>query len=128
MLFDLIGRYSYPIDIHPATGTKADMEKFHRTTAFKAYGRGESYGIPYRSLVAKGYANLLAAGRCMGADPLMQASVRVIPCCYITGQAAGIAAALSVRADGDVRSVKYADLARQIVSLGGWLRTKEEES
>lgn len=125
---DEIGRYSYPIDIHPATGTKADMEKFHRTTAFKKYGRGESYGIPYRSLVAKGYANLLAAGRCMGTDPLMQASVRVIPCCYITGQAAGIAAALSVRADGDVRSVKYADLARQIVSLGGWLRTKEEES
>ena len=40
-------------------------------------------------------SNVLVAGRALGADRAMQASIRVIPACYITGQAAGAAAALS---------------------------------
>jgi hypothetical protein len=52
------------------------------------------YQIPFRCLVAKGAKNLLAAGRCLSADQLALSSARVMTTCSMTGQAAGIAAAL----------------------------------
>lgn len=90
---DEIGRYSYPIDIHPMTPDKDGMEQFNRDVSTK-HKDGESYSIPYGCLVPKGLRNVLVAGRNIGTDHAMQASARVIPCCYITGQAAGIAAAI----------------------------------
>ena len=47
----------------------------------------------------------------------MQASVRVMPGCFITGQAAGTAAALAV-AKRDVRSVNI-DRLREILKSSG---------
>jgi hypothetical protein len=41
--------------------------------------------------------NILAAGRCISIEPKMADLVRVIPPCWVTGQAAGAAAALSVQ-------------------------------
>jgi len=90
---DEIGRYSYPIDIHPMTPDKAGMQGFQQSISMR-HADGETYSIPYRCLVPVGIDNLLVAGRCIGADRAMQASTRVIPCCYITGQAAGVAAAV----------------------------------
>lgn len=89
---DEIGRYSYPIDIHPMTPDQNGMTEFHQSISMR-HQDGESYSTPYRCLIPLGLKNLLVAGRCIGADRPMQASVRVIPCCYITGQAAGVAAA-----------------------------------
>ena len=40
----------------------------------------------------------------------MQASIRVMPGCYLTGQAAGTAAALASRGDGNVRKVNVPEL------------------
>ena len=71
------------------------LETFHHHAIERMrHGAGQSYSIPYRCLVPKGLNNVLVAGRCIGADRGMQASARVIPCCYITGQAAGVAAAV----------------------------------
>ncbi len=52
------------------------------------------YQIPFRCLVPRGAKNLLAAGRCLSADQLALSSARVMTTCAMTGQAAGIAAAL----------------------------------
>ena len=52
----------------------------------------------------------------------MQASVRVIPGCFITGQAAGVAAALAVDANAKARKVEYAALRARLKSLGAVLR------
>ncbi len=93
---DEIGRYSYPVDIHPMTADKNGIKGFAKAISMR-HENGESYSIPYRSLVVKGIKNLLVAGRSIGADRGMQASVRVIPCCYITGQAAGVGAAISAK-------------------------------
>lgn len=91
---DEIGRYCYPVDIHPQN---ADAETYRRFleefTRKYCYKKGESYGIPLRSLVPKGLDNVLVAGRCIGAAREMQASVRVMPCCFLTGEAAGREAA-----------------------------------
>ncbi len=55
---DEIGRYAYPIDIHPATlGDAASGE----TTPPVHYADGESYGIPYRSLLPRDTENVLVA-------------------------------------------------------------------
>ena len=104
---DQVGRYCYPVDVHTSKpgdqkAFEAFLKEYQRDMKYK---KGESYGIPYRALVPKSFSNVLVAGRCIGTDQKMQASVRVMPGCFVTGQAAGTAAALAV-ASGDVRAVK----------------------
>jgi hypothetical protein len=52
-------------------------------------------GIPLRSLQAKEDTSLFMAGRCISCSHEAQASIRVIGTCLATGEAAGIAAALT---------------------------------
>jgi len=56
-----------------------------------------SYGIPYRCLVPLEVDNLLIAGRMMSTDTIVHNSTRNTACCMACGQAAGTAAALSLR-------------------------------
>lgn len=58
---------------------------------------GRYFQVPYRSLVPKGVDNLIVAGRCIGGDKISHAAVRSMMCCTVTGQGAGVAAAVSVR-------------------------------
>jgi hypothetical protein len=118
---DEIGRYSYPVDIHAMKPDNASYAAFESEYRTLRYGVGESYGIPYRALIPKGLFNVLVAGRCISTDRQMQASVRVMPGCFITGQAAGTAAALSVDFSGDVRHVKISDLRKNLALLGAYL-------
>ena len=67
----------------------------------------------------------------MGTDQKMQASIRVMPGCFITGQAAGAAAALaSMLPDGktgNVRSVAYRELADALTALGAYLPNRKAD-
>jgi len=54
---------------------------------------GPTYEVPFGALCAD-TENLYAAGRCIAAEEDMWDVTRVIPCCAVTGEAAGIAAAL----------------------------------
>jgi hypothetical protein len=56
---------------------------------------GPAYEIPYESLYGKKVKNLITAGRCISADDEVWDLTRVIPTCAVTGEAAGIAAALT---------------------------------
>ena len=56
------------------------------------------YQIPYRSLVPRGSANVLVAGRLLDADRGAYGAVRVMVTCNQTGEAAGVAAVLALRA------------------------------
>lgn len=57
------------------------------------YLRGNGYyEIPIGSLKVAGLANVWAAGKCLSAEPLAQASARVAGCCWATGEAAAVAA------------------------------------
>ncbi|HHX71488.1 MAG TPA: FAD-dependent oxidoreductase, partial [Clostridiales bacterium] len=60
------------------------------------------------------------AGRSISTDRYMQSSVRVMPGCYITGQAAGAAAALA-KASGDVRGVDVNALRSALIAQGAYL-------
>jgi hypothetical protein len=59
-----------------------------------------SCGVPLRALRARDDARLFMAGRCLSCSHEAQAAVRVIGTCLATGEAAGLAAALTA-ADGD---------------------------
>ena len=91
---DEIGRYSYPVDIHPSAPNDTEYEKFRKEFSELRHKPGESYGIPYRCLLPLKLKNVFVAGRCISSDRYIQGSVRVMPACYITGQAAGTSSAL----------------------------------
>jgi hypothetical protein len=58
---------------------------------------GRYFHVPYRALVPKGVGNLLVAGRSIGGDKISHAAVRNMMCCAVSGQGAGVAAAVSVK-------------------------------
>lgn len=57
--------------------------------------RGPVYEVPFRTLYAKNVKNLIVAGRCTSVTDEMWDIMRVIPCCAVTGEAAGTAAAMT---------------------------------
>lgn len=57
--------------------------------------RGPVFAIPFESLYGKEVRNLITAGRCISVTDDMWDITRVIPCCAVTGQAAGTAAAMT---------------------------------
>lgn len=78
---------------------------------------GRYWHVPYRALVPRQVENLLVAGRSIGGDLMSHASSRNMMCCAVSGQGAGVAAAVSVKRDEpfdrlDVAAVR-AELTRQ---------------
>ncbi|MEW6359247.1 MAG: FAD-dependent oxidoreductase [Planctomycetota bacterium] len=119
---DEIGRYNYPIDIHRSSTDEEDYRKFWKEfTEEMRLKKGESYGIPYRSLIPKDVENLLVAGRCISTDRKMQGSIRVMPGCFITGQAAGMAAALCAAKGRRPRDVDANHLRDNLRGMGAYL-------
>ncbi len=57
--------------------------------------RGPVYELPFRTLYNKKIKNLIVAGRCTSVNETLWDVMRVIPCCAVTGQAAGTAAAMT---------------------------------
>jgi flavin-dependent dehydrogenase len=118
---DEIGRYAYPIDIHPSDTSVEGFKKFEKEYYNLRYKDGESYGIPYRALTPRGLQNLLVAGRCVSCDRYMQSSIRVMPGCYITGQAAGVAAAMAAEKNTDTRGIDIKELQSRLKAIGAYL-------
>jgi hypothetical protein len=118
---DEIGRYSYPADIHSGTNDDAGYKKYAENFERLRLKRGESYGIPYRALVVRGLDNLLVAGRCISCDRYIQSSIRVIPGCYITGQAAGVGAAVAASSGTAARDADTGEIQRNLIALGAYL-------
>jgi FAD-dependent oxidoreductase family protein len=88
---------------------------------------GALYHIPYRSLLPRRASNLLAAGRCISVDHRVHHATKEIPPCFATGEAAGIAVAMALRARATVNDVDVAALRRAIVAAGGLLPGTPEE-
>ncbi len=110
---DAVLRNSYPIDVHPPSPEEPQFDAFLKP--------GEYYEIPYRCLVPKKVEQLLVAGRCISATHEAQGSLRTSPACMALGQAAGTAAALSLREEVSPRLLN-SDLLRQtLISQGAYL-------
>jgi len=79
--------------------------------------RGPAYEVPFRTLYSGKGKNLIMAGRTTSVTEPMWELMRVIPCCAVTGEAAGIAAAMTDDfASLDVRTLQT-ELVRRGVKL-----------
>jgi hypothetical protein len=78
--------------------------------------------IPYGALVPQQLDGMLACGRHISCDPNSHGFMREIPQCWITGQAAGVAAALAVQNRMAPRGVDVAELQAALQGQGVYLR------
>lgn len=85
---DSVCVFGYGMDVHSRDGKMAGG--FHGESA-------DMYEIPYRCLIPENCKNLLVAGKTICAESQAAGSLRVMPACMATGQAAGAAAFLAVR-------------------------------
>ena len=58
---------------------------------------GRYFQVPYGITVPRQVENLLVAGRCVAGDKISHAATRNMMCCTVTGQGAGVAAAVSIK-------------------------------
>jgi len=79
---------------------------------------GRYFHVPYRALVPRGVGNLLVAGRAIGGDRVSHAAVRNMMCCAVSGQGAGVAAAISLRRDESPDRVDIPSVQRELVRQG----------
>lgn len=76
--------------------------------------RGPMYEVPFRTLYSQKVKNLICAGRCTSVTDSMWDVMRVIPCCAVTGQAAGTAAAMT----NDFSTLDVAELQEILIRDG----------
>ena len=66
---------------------------------------GRYFQVPYGITVPLEVENLLAAGRSVAGDKISHAATRQMMCCTVTGQGAGVAAAVSIKDNVTCRQV-----------------------
>lgn len=96
---DVVAQTNYEIDIHSPDAKKTTDER-----------RIDGYDIPYRTMVPASVSNLLVAGRSISATHVAMSSMRVQATCYALGQAAGVAASLSIEGDCEMKDVPIGEL------------------
>lgn len=110
---DAILLASNSIDMHAAAGMDG--------TKYVTVEKGEWYGVSYGCLVPVQVEGLLVAGRTLSATSEGAGAVRVMPPCMEMGHAAGIAAAMAVKAHCPVRKIDVKALQAQMVKEGTFL-------
>lgn len=83
--------------------------------------RGPIYEVPFRTLYNKSVKNLIVAGRCTSTDQVLWDVMRVIPCCAVTGQAAGTAASMT----DDFSTLNVKELQTKLLNNGVILHEKD---
>lgn len=106
---DSIALCGYFIDIHNGAGQGTYRVSIE-----------EPFGIPYGCLVSKDVANLMMAGRDISVDNITFGAARIMNVCMAVGQAAGDAAAMTVRsgcapADVDVKKLRQKLLSQKAI-------------
>jgi hypothetical protein len=69
-------------------------------------------------MVPRKVENLLVAGRCVAGDRISHSATRQMMCCTVTGQAAGVAAALSIKENNHCRQVDIVSLQKALYRQG----------
>lgn len=101
----------------------APIEDHHNQagTKWEYLPEGATYQVPYRCLIPKDSVNLLVAGRSLSATHDAHASVRSMGQCMGMGQAAGIAAALSIDQNCSPAKIRIEDLQKKLIGYGAIL-------
>jgi hypothetical protein len=78
--------------------------------------------VPYGAIVPADLDNVLVGGRHVATDPQTQAFMREIPQCWLTGQAAGVAAALSAGTGAGPKAIDVRELRSELRGQGVYLQ------
>ena len=106
---DTVARGCYPIDIHNPTGSGTTIIELKE---------GEAYSIPYRSMLVRGFDNLIMGCRAIWGTHEAHSAYRVQPIVMCIGHAAGAAAALAHSAGADYRQVDVKALRETLKTQG----------
>jgi hypothetical protein len=79
---------------------------------------GRYLQVPYRTMLPRSIRGLLVAGRAIGGDRIAHAATRNMSCCAVTGQGAGVAAAISIQSGTEVAEVDMAAVQSELVAQG----------
>ena len=79
---------------------------------------GRYYQVPYGIILPQKVDNLLVAGRCVSGDKISFAATRQMMHCAVTGQGAGIAAAVSVKDNTTCREVDITKVQKALRKQG----------
>lgn len=115
---DVIAHGGYPVDIHPPKEDNATKELRKKIVHFKS---GETYSIPYRSLVNEKVSNLITVGRCISTTFEAQGAIRVTPIAGAIGHAGGVAAGLAAKQGIHTCDVNIHELQRVLKAQGAYL-------
>ncbi len=77
--------------------------------------------LPLRMIIPKGMDNLWVAGRCASMTHGGQSAARVSGACFVMGQAAGVGAAMAIRAGIKPSELLASDLQHSLSGLGVFL-------
>ena len=116
---DTIGVQGWPVEAH----VEGTVEFRFPPAGLGSRGVNQ---LPYRMLVPQGVRNLLTVGRSASMTQWGQSSARVTGPCFVMGQAAGVAAHLSLSGgtDGaDVAAVDISRLQHRLEATGAYLGT-----
>lgn len=99
-----------------------DRNQHHEDSVGCAYTH--KYGglfleFPYRTLVVKGFKNMITAGRTIASEGEVRGLTRLIAPSAMTGEAAGTAASIAVRKNCDINDVPVDELQYIIKSANG---------
>ncbi|SLM31966.1 Invasion protein IbeA [Desulfamplus magnetovallimortis] len=119
----IIGRYTMTED------DVRNQARFHDSIGIfpeflDAYGvviiptTGRYFQVPYGIIQPKGMENLLVAGRCVSGDRISHSALRQMMCCTVTGQGAGVAAAVSVKEGVSTGNVNIEHVQNALIKQG----------
>ena len=101
----VVRRAHFNFDVHNLTGASLD-----KTGAQKHFKQSNDYTIPYGCLLPKNVENLLLSGRNISGSHMAHSNFRIMSVCIALGEAAGTAAALSIKQNKKLCDVDAKDI------------------
>lgn len=109
---DTIALAGYNLDIHTGVGIVLQPSD-------------HAIGVPYGCLVSRNVDGLLASGRCISAKPYPLGLIRAMSTCFAIGEAAGTAAAMSIRSGTKLTALDVSALRARLSENGAILATDQ---
>lgn len=102
----------YPLDHHHDKNPDAPEEEFPSIPSFS---------VPYQSLIPEKIDNLIVAEKSISVSHRVNGATRLQPCVMLIGQAAGMAADMSLDHNSSPRDLSIRELQRDLLDAGCWL-------
>lgn len=105
----VVRRAFFNFDVHNLTGASLD-----KTGIQKEWKQNGEYTIPYGCILPKNVEGLLLSGRNISGSHLAHSNFRIMSVCIALGEAAGVAAALSVKQQKNLRDIDVREIQARV--------------